>query len=384
MYFGLCNSPGTFMRMMAMIFRDMIRTGKCAIYMDDIVFCGKTKEELRTNTLEGLCILEKHDLYVKESKCYWEVEEVPVLGHIVGHGQTRMEKTKVKTILEWRAPKSKNDVHVWNSFCNFYRRYIKGYSSIAKPLTRLLGNTPFQWGPEEQKAFDNMKALVASEPVIAQLLPTGTFRIKVDSSGFALGGVLSQHHPDGKWHPIAFISRVMSPAELNYDIYDKELLAIMYALDEWRPYLLHAAEPFEIWTDHKNLTYFRQPQKLNGRQARWYSRLQKYNYTLRHIPGATNSKADILSHLPWYKAELPPPNDVTMLPDSRFIKRTIPAAILFRDEQFLEGGAKTITIHLSLEERVCQNQQKETKVIELEKQKPHLFSTEAGLLLFEG
>jgi hypothetical protein len=85
----------------------------------------------------------------------------------------------------------------------------------------------------------------------------------------------------------------MSPAKLNSDIYDKELLAIMYALDEWRPYLLHAAEPFEIWTDHKNLTYFRQPQKLNGQQARWYSRLQEYNYTLRHIPGATNSKADI-------------------------------------------------------------------------------------------
>jgi hypothetical protein len=109
------------MRMMALIFRDMIRTGKCAIYMDVIVFCGKTKEELRANTLEGLRILEKHNLYVKESKCYWEVEEVPVLGHIVGHGQTHMEKTKVKTILEWHTPKSKNDVHVWNGFCNFYR-----------------------------------------------------------------------------------------------------------------------------------------------------------------------------------------------------------------------------------------------------------------------
>jgi hypothetical protein len=109
-----------------------------------------------------------------------------------------------------------------------------------------------------------MKALVASEPVIAQPLPTGTFHIEVDASGFTLGGVLLQHHPNGKWHPVAFISRVMSPAKLNYNIYDKELLAIMYALDEWRPYLLHATEPFEIWTDHKNLAYFRQPHKLNG------------------------------------------------------------------------------------------------------------------------
>jgi hypothetical protein len=139
---------------------------------------------------------------------------------------------------------------------------------------------PFEWGSVEQKAFEDMKELVASEPVIAQPLPTGVFCIEVDASGFALGGVLSQHHPDGKWHPVAFISCVMSPVELNYDIYDKELLAIMYALDEWQPYLLHVSEPFEIWTDQKNLAYFRQPQKLNGRQARWYSRLQEYNYTL--------------------------------------------------------------------------------------------------------
>jgi hypothetical protein len=158
----------------------------------------------------------------------------------------------------------------------------------------------------------------------------------------------------------------------------------MYALDEWRPYLLHAAEPFEIWTDHKNLAYFRQPQKLNGRQARWYSRLQEYDYTLKHIPGATNSKADILSQLPWYKAKLPPPNDVTMLPECHFIKQMTPAVTLFRDEQLLEGGAKTITIQPNLEECIRQNRQKEMKVLELKKQKPHLFSSEAGLLLFEG
>ncbi len=87
----------------------------------------------------------------------------------------------------------------------------------------------------------------------------------------------------------------MAPAELNYDIYNKELLAIMFALDEWHPYLLHATKPFEIWTDHQNLSYFCQPQKLNRRQARWYAHLQEYDYELKHIPGASNLKADILS-----------------------------------------------------------------------------------------
>ena len=94
------------MRMMQTIFRNMIRQRKCAIYMDDLIFKGKTKEELCRNTLEGLEILAKHDLYIKESKCYWEVKEVPVLGHIVGKGRLRMESTKVKTILEWETPKN--------------------------------------------------------------------------------------------------------------------------------------------------------------------------------------------------------------------------------------------------------------------------------------
>ena len=123
------------MRMMQTIFRDMIRQRKCAIYMDDLIFKGKTKEELCKNTLEGLEILAKHDLYIKESKCYWEVEEVPVVGHIVGKGRLQMEATKVKTILEWETLKNQKDIQKFNGFCNFYRRYVQGYSKVAQPIT---------------------------------------------------------------------------------------------------------------------------------------------------------------------------------------------------------------------------------------------------------
>ena len=112
------------MRMMQTIFHDMIRQRKCTIYMDDLIFNGKTKEELCQNTLEGLKILAKHDLYIKESKCYWEVEEVPVLGHIVGKGHLWMEATKVKTILEWEMPKNQKDIQKFNGFCNFYCQYV--------------------------------------------------------------------------------------------------------------------------------------------------------------------------------------------------------------------------------------------------------------------
>ena len=118
--------------------------------------------------------------------------------------------------------------------------------------------------------------------------------METDALGHAIGGVLSQEQ-DGKWKPIAFLSRMMQLAEQNYEIYDKELLAIVEALAKWRQYLLDTAEPFEVWTDHENLKYFREPHKLNRQQAQWYLKLQDYDFTLKHILGKTNTKADILS-----------------------------------------------------------------------------------------
>jgi len=310
--------------------------------MDDIVFIGKTKAELERNTLEGIKILDKHELYVKESKCYWEVEEVPILGHIVGNNVTRMEPSKTKVIKGWQAPKNKKEIQKFNGFCNFYRRYIKDYSKVMKPLTKLMGEAPFEWGSEQEKAFQTMKEIVLSDKVIALPRPDGKFRMEVDASGYALGGVLSQFQ-DKKWKTVAFISRVMSPAELNYDIYDKELLAIIFALEEWRCYLMDAREKFEIWTDHKNLTYFRSPQRLNARQARWYLTLQEYDFELKHIPGKQNNKADILSRLLWYKEALPEQKDLTMLKDKQFVKKTTSILtdqplVLFVEEQFFRGG----------------------------------------------
>ena len=118
--------------------------------------------------------------------------------------------------------------------------------------------------------------------------------METDASGHVIGEVLSQEQ-DGKWKPIAFLLRTMQQAEQNYKIYDKELLAIVKALAKWRQYLLDAKEPFEVWTDHENLNYFREPHKLNGRQARWYLKLQDYDFTLKYILGKTNTKVDILS-----------------------------------------------------------------------------------------
>ena len=251
-----------------------------------------------------------------------------------------------------------------------------------------MGNAPFEWGPKEQAAFDELKHLIASEEVTAQPCPIGKFHLEVDASGYALGGVLSQLQDD-KWHSVVFILHTMMDAELNYDIYDKELLAIMYMLKERCPYLLNAHETFEFWTDHKNLLYFRKAPDLNSCQACWYLKLQDFDYMLHHIPGTSNSKADILSRLPWYKEQTPQKTAVTMLPDKHFINKIGSKIVLFQEQQFCERGAplvnsiKSTDIQSNIQDKIQNDHRREALVTKLRKKKPTLFREEDKLLYYE-
>ena len=130
-------------------------------------------------------------------------------------------------------------------------------------MNELKGKKEWKWEKEYQEAFEELKEKITSQPVLSLPKREGKFRVETDASGHAIGGVLSQEQ-DRKWKPIAFLSRTIQAVEQNYEIYDKELLAIVEALAKWRQYLLDAAEPFEVWTDHENLKYFREPHKLNG------------------------------------------------------------------------------------------------------------------------
>ena len=239
-------------------------------------------------------IAEKHNLCFKRSKCDFNMEEIPILGVVVGKGQIQMEQEKIKAVKEWKTLTRVKDVESFLGFTNFYQRFIQNFSYTTKPLNELKGKKEWKWEEEHQRAFEELKEKITSQPVLALPRREGKFRVEIDASGHAIGGVLSQEQ-EGKWKPITFLSQTMQPAERNYEIYNKELLAIREALAKWRQYLLDAAEPFEVWTDHKNLKYFREPHKLNKQQARWYLKLQDYNFTLKHILGKTNTKADILS-----------------------------------------------------------------------------------------
>ena len=161
---------------------------------------------------------------------------------------------------------------------------------MAKPLNELKGKKEWKWEMEHQEAFDELKEKIASQPVLALPKREGKFQVETNASEYAIGGVLSQ----GEQKSIAFLSRTMQHAERNYKIYDKELLTIVEALIKQRQYLLDITEKFEVWTDHENLKYFWELHKINRRQARQYLKLQDYDFTLYHILGKINTKADVL------------------------------------------------------------------------------------------
>ncbi len=188
--------------------------------------------------------------------------ETEYLGVIISEGSIRMDPVKIKGILDWPVPTKKKELQSFLGFTNFYCRFIKNYSRIVKPMTQLTGNNMWKWGKAQQEAFEQLKRQLVEDVVLAIPMNEGKFQVEADASKGAIGTVLSQEQ-DGKWRPVSFLSKSLSVTERNYEIYDKELLAIMLALEEWRHYLMGTYQDFEIWTDHQNLQYFRKPQKVN-------------------------------------------------------------------------------------------------------------------------
>src|ERR1700749_3853067 len=294
MFFGLTNSPATFQTMMNNILRELVKEGHVVIYLDDILIFTDSLEQHRKIVRRVLEILQNHKLYLKPEKCEFERTEIEYLGVIVSHNSMKMDPVKIKGVMEWPEPKSVKQVQAFLGFTNFYRRFIRGYSEVAKLLTKLTGKSEWSWGDEQRRAFEGLKSLIAEDAVLALPTDDGRFRLEADASEGVIGAILSQQQ-DGVWRPVAFMSHSLTETERNYEIYDKEMLAIMNALEEYRAILMGASKTFEIFTDHQNLEYFRKPQKLNRRQARWVTELSQYDFTLHHRPGAMNRKADLLS-----------------------------------------------------------------------------------------
>ena len=201
----------------------------------------------------------------------------------------------------------------------------------------------WQWGQEQQKAFDELKGVFTTKLVLAAPDLDKKFRVKANVSNYMTGGVLSMKCSDNMWRPVAFISKSLSDIECNYEIHDKEMLAIIRCLEEWRHFLEEAVIKFEIWTNHKNLKYFMKAQKLNQRQARWALYLSRFDFTLKHIPGSKMGKADSLSRrLDWeIGVEKNNENEMLVKPEQLEVRKTEAVEIIVDRVNLLEEVRKS-------------------------------------------
>lgn len=299
--FGLTNCPSTFQQLMNQIFKEYL--GKFVIiYLDDILIFSPTPEAHLEHLRLVLDKLRTNKLYVKKSKCHFNLSEITFLGHVVGPDGVKVDPRKVQAVQSWPVPQ---DIHQLRSFlglANYFRKFIQGYSSLVRPLTDLLrseANVSKDWSPAAQAAFEGVKWALTHAPVL--VLPdfnavhtSKPFEVVADASLHGVGAVLLQ---GGR--PIAFESKKFTPAESNYDTSQRELLALIHALKIWRCYLEDV--PFILVTDHHPNTFFETQQTMSPRMARWYEFLTRFSHVKwEYRPGRSNV-ADPLSRVEVHK-----------------------------------------------------------------------------------
>ena len=304
MPFGLANAPATFQAMMNHILRDMLDVG-VIVYIDDILIYSNTEEEHTRLVSEVLVRLEQHGLAASIDKCVFHTQKVDFLGYVVSDQGISMAQDKVETILKWASPRNVKDVQTFIGFANFYRRFIDGFSKICKPITdttKESNGKNFVWSAACEEAFSKLRQRFTEAPILRHFDPSLETQLETDASDFAIGAILSQQFLS-RWHPCAFHSRKMAAAEINYEIHDKEMLAIVAAFKEWRRYLESPATTVMIYTDHKNLEYFMTTKILNRRQARWAQELAEFDFKIIYRQGSSNGKPDALSRRSEYRPE---------------------------------------------------------------------------------
>ncbi|KAH9724547.1 Endonuclease [Citrus sinensis] len=288
MPFGLSNAPSTFMRLMNHVLRAFI--GKfVVVYFDDILIYSKGLDEHIEHLQSVLTVLRKEKLYANLKKCSFCTNQIVFLGYVVSAKGIEVDEEKVKAIKEWPTPKSVSEVRSFHGLASFYRRFVKDFSTLAAPLTEIVKkHVGFKWGSEQEKAFNLIKEKLVSAPLLALPDFTKTFEIECDASGIGIGAVLIQ---EGR--PIAYFSEKLGGAALNYPTYDKEMYALVRALETWQHYLL--PKEFVIHTDHESLKHLKGQGKLHKRHAKWVEFIEPFPYVIKYKQGKENVVADALS-----------------------------------------------------------------------------------------
>ncbi|KAK3573775.1 hypothetical protein QTP86_032955 [Hemibagrus guttatus] len=295
MPFGLTNAPVVFQSLINEVFQDIL--GKWVIaYIDDILVYSTSLEEHVRHVREVLSRLQRHHLFVKPEKCEFHQTTMTFLGYVIMRQGVKMDVTKVQVVTEWPSPTTVKELQQFLGFANFYRHFIRNYSSVAGPLTSLLKEKPrrLTWTDQAQAAFQQLKDCFTTAPILHH--PDLPFVEEVDASSSGIGAMLSQRHGiPGKLLPCAFYSRKLTAVEANYDVGNRELLSIKAVLEEWQYWLEGARHLFLVLTDHRNLEYLRSAKRLNPRQARWALFFTHFQFSVTYRPGSKNCKADALS-----------------------------------------------------------------------------------------
>uniref|UniRef100_A0A2N9J7H4 Chromo domain-containing protein n=1 Tax=Fagus sylvatica TaxID=28930 RepID=A0A2N9J7H4_FAGSY len=287
MPFGLTNAPSTFQSLMNEIFKQHLRKF-VLVFFDDILIYSRNGEEHLKHVSEVLSILRKHKLYAKKEKCQFGQDQIKYLGHVISTEGVAVDPEKVCAMVEWPKPKTLKALRGFLGLTGYYRKFIQGYGKIAGPLTSMLKKDSFIWSLEAEKAFEQLKQTMTQAPVLALPDFTKPFIVECDASGTGIGGVLMQNQK-----PIAFISQALQGRNLAMSTYDKEMLALVLAVQKWRPYLM--GRKFIVRTDHKSLKYLWEQKITTIAQQRWLSKLMGYDFVIEYKRGSENLVADALS-----------------------------------------------------------------------------------------
>jgi hypothetical protein len=292
--FGLCNAPATFQRAVLGIFSDMLNDSM-EIFMDDFTPYGVSFQEALENLEKVLKRCIQAQLSLSTEKCHMMMSEGIVLGHFISSQGIQVDPSKIQVIKNLPTPKNQTDVRSFLGHAGYYRRFIKNFSKIASPLfVLLMKNAEFKWTNQCEEAFKTLKHKVSTAPILRGPDWTLPFHISSDASDTAIGDVLGQEE-DHLPYAIYFISKNMSPAELNYTVTEKEFLAVIYAINKFRHYITSYST--FIHTDHSAIKYLMNKPITNARVTRWLLLLQEFDITIVDRPGKENVVADFLSRL---------------------------------------------------------------------------------------
>lgn len=287
MPFGLTNAPSSFQGLMNHVFKDYLRKFILVFFYDILVYSRSLEEHLQHLRIT-FNLLVQHKLFVKKAKCSFGATRVEYLGHFISAEGVATDPKKIEAVKNWPMPKTLRELRGFLGLTGYYRRFIKGYGVISKPLTDLLKKEGYHWSDKATAVVKKLKLALVSAPVLALPNSTLMFVVETDACDYGIGAVLMQ---DG--HPLAYLSKGLSARHQGLSVYDKELLALVMAVTKWSQYLL--GRHFLIRTDQKALKFLLEQKLHTGTQMKWIAKLMQFDFEIEYKKGRENKAADSLS-----------------------------------------------------------------------------------------